>query len=43
MLKIWGHERSSNVQKVRWLLDELGLEYEPIDLGGVFGGNKDPA
>ena len=43
MLKIWGHERSSNVQKVRWLCDELGLEYEPIDIGGTFGGNKDPA
>lgn len=40
-LRVWGHPRSINVQKVLWALDELGLEYERIDAGGTFGRVKD--
>ena len=39
MLKILGRKNSSNVQKVLWACDELGLEYEREDVGGPFGGN----
>lgn len=42
MLTIWGRTTSSNVQKVMWAIGELGLEHQRIDLGGPFGGNKDP-
>ncbi len=42
MLKIWGRKTSSNVQKVLWCCSELGLPYERVDLGGPFGGNRDP-
>lgn len=41
MLKIWGRTDSSNVQKVLWCCAELGLEFERLDLGGKFGGNKE--
>lgn len=37
MLKIWGRANSSNVQKVMWAVDELGLTHERIDAGGPFG------
>ena len=43
MLKIWGRTDSSNVQKVLWCCGELGLEFDRIDWGGKFGGNKDKA
>jgi glutathione S-transferase len=43
MLKIWGRANSINVQKVLWCADELGLQYERVDVGGAFGGNKEPA
>src|SRR5438067_877908 len=43
MLKIWGRNTSSNVQKVMWAVGELGLEHERVDIGGKFGGNKEPA
>ena len=43
MLKVWGRNTSSNVQKVMWAIGELGLEHERIDIGGKFGGNKEPA
>lgn len=43
MLKVWGRNSSSNVQKVMWAIGELGLPVERIDLGGAFGGNKEPA
>ena len=43
MLKIWGRATSSNVQKVTWLLDEIGLAHERIDIGGPFGGNREPS
>lgn len=37
MLKVWGRRSSLNVQKVLWLVGELGLEYEHIPAGGAFG------
>ncbi|HYM31259.1 MAG TPA: glutathione S-transferase [Candidatus Cybelea sp.] len=43
MLKIWGRANSINVQKALWCADELGLAYERTDIGGPFGGNKEPA
>ena len=42
MLKIWGRTSSSNVQKVLWCCAELDIAYERVDLGGSFGGNRDP-
>src|SRR5579859_7715663 len=38
MLRLWGRANSSNVMKVIWLLEELRLPYERIDVGGPFGG-----
>ena len=43
MIKIWGRNTSSNVQKAMWAVGELGLECERIDVGGAFGKNKEPA
>jgi glutathione S-transferase len=40
-IKIWGRKDSSNVQKVLWCCDELGVAFERIDIGGRFGGNKE--
>jgi glutathione S-transferase len=42
MIKIWGRNTSSNVQKAMWAVDELGLKRERIDIGGAFGMNKEP-
>jgi len=42
VFKIWGRANSSNVQKVLWMADELGLDYERIDAGGPFGVTADP-
>lgn len=42
MLRLIGRKSSSNVQKVLWCLDEIGLPYERTDLGGRFGGNDQP-
>jgi glutathione S-transferase len=42
MLRVWGRNTSANVMKVLWLLDELGLGYERIDVGGAFGGTDTP-
>jgi glutathione S-transferase len=38
MLKVWGRPSSFNVQKVLWLVGELGLPHRHIDAGGKFGG-----
>lgn len=43
MLTVYGRRNSANVQKVLWMLGELGLDYERINLGGSFGGNDDAA
>ena len=42
MLKIIGRRTSGNVMKPLWAADELGLEYEQVDVGGKFGGNDTP-
>jgi glutathione S-transferase len=42
MLKVLGRRTSGNVMKPLWVADELGLEYEQIDVGGEFGGNDQP-
>ena len=38
MLKVWGRRSSFNVQKVMWLIRELGLAHRHVDAGGAFGG-----
>ncbi|MDG3577336.1 glutathione S-transferase [Rhizobium sp. YJ-22] len=42
-LKIWGRTNSANVKKALWCAEELGLAYERIDAGGVFGVVDEPA
>ncbi|ACK52445.1 Glutathione S-transferase domain protein [Methylocella silvestris BL2] len=42
MLVVWGRRNSLNVQKVLWLIGELGLSYENIPAGGPFGRMHDP-
>ena len=39
MRQLLGRANSSNVMKVIWLLEEMGLPYERRDIGGAFGGN----
>jgi glutathione S-transferase len=41
MIKIWGRNTSSNVQKAMWAVGELGLEHTRLDVGGAFGKNKE--
>lgn len=43
MLKIWGRNTSSNVQKVMFAIGELKLPHQRIDIGGPFGKNREPA
>jgi len=43
VIKIWGRNTSSNVQKVMWAVGEIGLPHERIDIGGPFGGNREAA
>ena len=43
MIKIWGRNTSSNVQKAMWAVGELKLEHQRIDIGGAFGKNREPA
>ena len=42
-MKLWGRASAFNVQKVLWLLNELGLEFEHEQVGGAYGGLDDPA
>jgi len=39
---LWGRATSSNVMKVIWLLEELNLPYDRIDVGGAFGKTDTP-
>jgi len=39
---LWGRSTSSNVMKVIWLLEELHLPYERMDVGGPFGKTNTP-
>jgi glutathione S-transferase len=41
MLKVYGRDNSVNVQKVMWIIAELGLQCERIDIGGPFGRNDE--
>jgi len=41
MLTVLGRNNSSNVQKVTWCLEELGVPYQREDVGGAFGRNRD--
>jgi glutathione S-transferase len=43
MITVHGRPNSSNVAKVMWTLSELNVDHERVDLGGPFGGNKEPA
>ncbi len=43
MIKIWGRNTSSNVQKVMWAVGEIALSHERIDIGGPFGKNREAA
>ena len=40
---LWGRDTSSNVMKVIWLLEELKLPYERMDVGGAFGRTDLPS
>jgi glutathione S-transferase len=42
MLKVWGRNTSSNVQKVLWGLAEMAIPFERIDAGGAFGKTTEP-
>ena len=42
MLKVWGRNTSSNVQKVMWAIGEIGLRVDRIDVGGSFGKTREP-
>lgn len=42
MLKVWGRTSSFNLQKVMWLVGELGIPHDHIQAGGSFGGLNDP-
>lgn len=41
-ITLWGRVSSANVQKVVWALEELGLDYGHVPLGGSHGGLGDP-
>ncbi len=41
-ITLWGRKSSANVQKVVWALEELGIPYEHVPLGGSFGGLDAP-
>jgi glutathione S-transferase len=42
MIKIWGRNTSSNVQKTMFAVGELKLPHERIDVGGAFGKTREP-
>ncbi|MGO4704457.1 glutathione S-transferase family protein [Microvirga sp. 2MCAF38] len=42
MLTIWGRGNSTNVKKVLWCAEELGVPFEHINAGGSFGVVNDP-
>lgn len=41
-ITLWGRLTSANVQKAVFALEELGLGYDHVPLGGRFGGNDTP-
>ncbi len=42
MLQVWGRRSSFNVQKVMWLIGELGIAHQHIPAGGQFGAIDTP-
>lgn len=42
MLMVYGRKSSFNLQKVMWLVGELGLAHAHVQLGGDFGGLDTP-
>lgn len=42
MLLVKGRTTSSNVMKVLWTLDEIGLPFDRENIGGPYGGNRNP-
>ncbi len=42
MIKIWGRMSSINVKKVVWTAQELGLDFQRTEAGGLFGVVKTP-
>jgi glutathione S-transferase len=38
MLTLWGRRSSINVQKALWILEEIGVAFEHVEVGGRFGG-----
>ncbi len=42
MVPVRGRNNSTNVKKVRWVLEELDLPYRQILAGLEFGLNRDP-
>lgn len=42
VLRVYGRRNSVNVQKVLWCCGELGLDIRNVDLGGRFGGTREP-
>jgi glutathione S-transferase len=42
MLTVWGRSSSFNLQKVMWLVGELGLEHRHVQAGGTHGGLDTP-
>ena len=36
-IEVMGRRNSANVQKVMWVLGELALDYERLDVAGSFG------
>jgi glutathione S-transferase len=43
MLEVWGRRSAFNVQKVMWIIGELGLPHRHHAVGGDAGGLDDPA
>ncbi|MBV8751991.1 MAG: glutathione S-transferase [Hyphomicrobiales bacterium] len=43
MLTVYGRKSSFNVQKVMWLVGELGIAHRHMEMGGAFGGLDTPA
>lgn len=42
MLVLWGRPTSSNVKKVLWALEEIGIDYQCVKAGGAYGGLDTP-
>ena len=42
MIIVHGRATSSNVQCVMWAIGELELQYERLDVGGMYGGTDTP-